>query len=497
VADSVRTSLGPKGMDKMIKDDKENVTITNDGATILQRMKVLHPAARMLVELSKAQDVEAGDGTTTVVVVCGALLDAAKKLLDHGIHPTRISDAFQRACVEAMKVLESMAIPFDLSNKDAMIRACATSLSSKVISTHSQLMSTICCEAVLQVADPEKFTLDLRDIQIVAKVGGTLDNTELVDGLCLDQAAMGTTRRMEKAKVALIQFQLSPPKTDMENQVVINDYSQMDRVLKEERQYTLNLVKAIKKSGANVLLVQKSILRDAVSDLAIHYLNKLKILVVKDIEREQVPFVCKSLGCKPVASPDHFTPDSLASVDTVEELVIGGESNCMKFTGIQSAGKTVSLLIRASNENLLAEAERSIHDALCVLRCLVKKRALLAGGGAVEAELSLRLGQRAKEMGGVDGYCLQRYAEALEVIPYTLAENAALNPIEVVTNLRKMHNGGDKNAGINVRKSGVSDMAKEEVVQPFLVSSSMLTLATETVRSILKIDDVVNVVGRG
>jgi len=497
VADSVRTSLGPKGMDKMIKDDKENVTITNDGATILQRMKVLHPAARMLVELSKAQDVEAGDGTTTVVVVCGALLDAAKKLLDHGIHPTRISDAFQRACVEAMKVLESMAIPFDLSNRDAMIRACATSLSSKVISTHSQLMSTICCDAVLQVADPEKHTLDLRDIQIVAKVGGTLDNTELVDGLCLDQAAMGTTRRMEKAKVALIQFQLSPPKTDMENQVVINDYSQMDRVLKEERQYTLNLVKAIKKSGANVLLVQKSILRDAVSDLAIHYLNKLKILVVKDIEREQVPFVCKSLGCKPVASPDHFTPDSLASVDCVEELPIGGESNCMKFTGIQSAGKTVSMLIRASNENLLAEAERSIHDALCVLRCLVKKRALLAGGGAVEAELALRLGQRAKEIGGVDGYCLQRYAEALEVIPYTLAENAALNPIEVVTNLRKLHNGGDKNAGINVRKCGVSDMAKEEVVQPFLVSSSMLTLATETVRSILKIDDVVNVVGRG
>merc|ERR1712142_50625 len=171
VADAVRTSLGPKGMDKMIKDDKENVTITNDGATILQRMKVLHPAARMLVELSKAQDVEAGDGTTTVIVVCGALLDAAKKLLDHGIHPTRISDAFQRACVEAMKVLESMAIPFDLSNRDAMIRACATSLSSKVISTHSQLMSTICCDAVLQVADPEKHTLDLRDIQIVAKVG--------------------------------------------------------------------------------------------------------------------------------------------------------------------------------------------------------------------------------------------------------------------------------------------------------------------------------------
>merc|ERR1712227_857990 len=221
VADSVRTSLGPKGMDKMIKDDKENVTITNDGATILQRMKVLHPAARMLVELSKAQDVEAGDGTTTVVVVCGALLEAAKQLLAHGIHPTRISDSFQRACVEALAVLDTMAIPFDLSNRGAMIKTAATSLSSKVISTHSQLMSTICCDAVLQVADPEKHTLDLRDIQIVAKVGGTLDNTELVDGLCLDQAAMGTTRRMEKAKVALIQFQLSPPKTDMENQVVI------------------------------------------------------------------------------------------------------------------------------------------------------------------------------------------------------------------------------------------------------------------------------------
>jgi len=266
--------------------------------------------------------------------------------------------------------------------------------------------------------------------------------------------------------------------------------------LKEERQYTLNLVKAIKKSGANVLLCQKSILRDAVSDLALHYLNKLKILVVKDVEREMVPFVCKTLGCKPVASPDHFTDGSLANVDLVEEIQIGGDNNCLKFTGIQSAGKTVSLLIRASNENLLAEAERSIHDALCVLRCLVKKRSLVAGGGAVESELALRLGQRAKEIGGVDGYCLQRYADALEVIPYTLAENAALNPIEVVTELRKRHNGGEKNVGINVRKAGVSDMVKEEVVQPFLVSSSMIKLATETVRSILKIDDIVNVMGR-
>jgi len=449
-----------------------------------------------LVELSKAQDVEAGDGTTTVVVVCGALLEAAKQLLAHGIHPTKISDSFQRASTEALIVLDTMAIPFDLSNRDAMIKTAATSLSSKVISTHSQLMSQICVDAVLKCVDVNATTLDLKDIQVVPKVGGTLDDTELVDGLCLDQAAMGTTRRMERAKIAFIQFQLSPPKTDMENQVVINDYSQMDRVLKEERQYTLNLVKAIKKSGANVLLVQKSILRDAVSDLAIHYLNKLKILVIKDVEREIVPFVCKTLGCKPVASPDHFTPESLALVDLVEEIPIGGDNNCLKFTGIQNAGKTVSLLIRASNENLLAEAERSIHDALCVLRCLVKKRSLVAGGGAVEAELALRLGQRAKEIGGVDGYCLQRYAEALEVIPYTLAENAALNPIEVVTELRKRHNGGEFNVGINVRKAGVSDMVKEEVVQPLLVSSSMITLATETVRSILKIDDIVNVAGR-
>jgi len=495
VADAVRTSLGPKGMDKMIKDDKENVTITNDGATILQRMKVLHPAARMLVELSKAQDIEAGDGTTTVVVICGALLDAAKELLSQGSHPTRISDAFQRAAEEAMKVLDTMAIPFNLTNRDAMIKAAQTSLSSKVINTHSVQMSTICADAVLKVADPDKHHLDLKDIQVISKVGGTLDDTELVDGLCLDQSALGTTKRMEKAKVALIQFQLSPPKTDMENQVVINDYSQMDRVLKEERAYTLNLVKAIKKSGANVILCQKSILRDAVSDLAIHYLNKLKILVVKDIERDQVPFICKTLGCRPVASPDHFTPEALAHVENVDELPIGTGNNCLKFTGIAHQSKTVSVLIRSSNENLLAEAERSIHDALCVLRCLVKNRNLVAGGGAVESELALRLGQRAKEIGGVDGYCLQRYAEAMEVIPYTLAENAALNPIEVVTELRKRHNAGEKHTGINVRKAGVSDMAKEEVFQPLLVSSSMLTLATETVRSILKIDDIVNVMG--
>jgi len=298
-------------------------------------------------------------------------------------------------------------------------------------------------------------------------------------------------KKIEKARIGLIQFCISPPKTDMENNVVINDYTQMDRILKEERQYILNIVKKIKAANCNVLLIQKSILRDAVNELALHFLAKMKIMVCKDIERDDIEFICKSLNCKPIASLDHFLPEYLGSAELVEE-VSTGTSKIVKITGVASPGKTVSVLVRGVNRLVVDEAERSIHDALCVIRCLVKERALIAGGGAPEIELAIRLAEYANTLSGMEQYCFKAFAEALEVIPYTLAENAGLNPIATVTELRNRHAQGEYTAGINVRKSMISDILEESVVQPLLVSTSAISLASETIRSILKIDDIIN-----
>merc|ERR1719195_2321507 len=338
----------------MIQDPKGEVTITNDGATILEQMKVIHFAAKMLVELSKAQDVEAGDGTTSVVVLCGSLLEASDRLLKKGLHPTSISEAFQKAAAKSVEILTNMAIPVDLSDREKLLQSANTSLNSKVVSQHSSELSPIAVDAVLKVADTEKNNVNLKDIKIIKKLGGTVDDTELVEGLVLSQRVAGGVKKMEKAKVGLIQFQVSPPKTDMDNQVVVSDYAAMDRVLREERAYILNIVKQIKKAGCNVLLVQKSILRDALSDLAIHFFDKMKIMVVKDIEREDIEHVCKSLGCSPIASLDHFTPDKLADAGLVEE-VPAGTSKVVKITGIAKPGHTVSILMRGSNKLMLDE----------------------------------------------------------------------------------------------------------------------------------------------
>merc|ERR1712227_791683 len=478
----------------MIQDPKGEVTITNDGATILEQMKVIHPAAKMLVELSKAQDVEAGDGTTSVVVLCGSLLEASDRLLKKGLHPTSISEAFQKAAVKSVEILTAMANPVDLSDREKLLQSANTSLNSKVVSQHSSELSPIAVDAVLKVIDPAKTdTVNLKDIKVIKKLGGTVDDTELIEGLVLSQRVAGGVKKMEKAKVGLIQFQVSPPKTDMDNQVVVSDYAAMDRVLREERAYILNIVKTIKKSGCNVLLIQKSILRDALSDLAIHFLNKVKIMVVSDIERDEIEFISKTLGCRPIASLDHFTEANLVKVDLCEEKSIG-QGKVVEMHGLpQQKQTTVSILLRASNSLMLAETERSLHDALCVVRSLVKKQALIAGAGAPETEVAVQLNRYARESTGLEAYCFEAYAEALEIIPYTLAENAALNPIKTVTELRASHVEGNKNTGISIKRQGIADAMAENVVQPLLVSLSAFNLATETTRSILKIDDIVNV----
>lgn len=496
VADAVRTSLGPRGMDKMIQSPSKEVIITNDGATILNKMEVRHPAAKMLVELSKAQDVEAGDGTTSVVVICGALIGAAQQLLTKGIHPTTIAETFFLGSRKAEEILKSISIELNLADRESLLKSAITSLNSKVVSQYSNLLAPIAVDAALRVIDPKTAAnIDLRDIKVVQSLGGTIDDTELVDGLVFTHKAVhsaGGPSRVENAKVGLIQFQLSSPKTNMENTVEVKDYSQMDRILREEKNFLLGMCNKIKKAGCNVLLIQKSILRDAVNDLSLSFLAKMKILVVKDVERDDIEFITKTLGCKPIASIDTFTADRLGTARLVEE-VHGPAGGLVKITGVPNPGKTVTIIVKGSNKLVIDEAERSIHDALCVIRSLVKQRYLIAGGGAGEIEVSQQLANFAKTLTGRQSYCMRAYAEAFEVIPYTLAENAGLHPISIVTELRNRHAHGEKTAGINVRKGIISDILAENVVQPLLVSTSALNLATETVCMLLKIDDLVHV----
>lgn len=506
----------------MIQGKDGEVIITNDGATIMSHMQVFHPTAKMLVELSKSQDIEAGDGTTSVVVMCGSLLDKCSALLDKGIHPTVITESFQLAAAKAEEVLTSVAIPVDLTDREQLIKAATTSLASKVVSSAAEDLAPLAVDAVLSVLEnPETApvtggagasttaaastasasaapvtTVDLNNIKIVKAQGGTIDETELVPGLVFTNKVShvaGAPTKIAGAKIGLVQFHLSAPKADIENQVVISEYSQMDRMLDQERKHILALCKKIASSGCNVLLVQKSILRDALNDLSLHYLAKLKILVVRDVERDDIEAISKTLGCLPVAHIDSFTADKLGYADLVEEVDVGGGTKVTKITGVKHPGRTCSLLIRGSNKLVLDETDRSIHDALCVVRSLVKKRYLIAGGGAPEVEVAMQLSAWSKTLTGMHAVCVRAFAEALEIVPYTLAENAGMNPIAIVTELYKRHAEGSKTAGINVKRGAISDILEENVLQPLLVSTSAIALATETVRMILKIDDMVAV----
>lgn len=492
ISDAIRTSLGPRGMDKMIQTADGNVTVSNDGATILKSMSVMHPAARMLVELSAAQDVSAGDGTTSVVVLAGSLLGAAEKLLSKGIHPTIIAESFTRAAIKSVEFLEEISTPVDLNDRDSLLRAASTSLNSKVVAQHSSILAPIAVDAVKRVADLENSNVDLKNIRIIKKVGGTIEDSSLVDGMVLRQnvvTSQGGPSRKEKAKIGLIQFQLSTPKPDMDNEINVTRYGQLDKILKEERQYLLEICKTISKTGCNVLLIQKSILRDALNEIAAFFLSKFKILVIKDVERDEIDFISKTLGCKPVADIEAFSADKLGEADLVEELSLDG-TKTVRVSGIKNQGKTASILCTAASELVVDESERSLHDALCVIRCLVKKRALIVGGGAPEIHVSRLLSQHAQTLKGMEAYCFQAFADALEVIPTTLAENAGLpNPVAVITELRSRHAAGERSAGINVRKGLISNISEENVLQPLLVLTTAITLATETVGLLLRIDD--------
>lgn len=449
-----------------------------------------------MVEISKSQDIEAGDGTTSVVVIAGALLKACQTLLEKGIHASAISQGLQVALDKAMEVIDDMSIPVDLNDRDSLIQNAITSLASKVVSHNADILAPLAVDCVMKIIDKEHATnCDLRDIYVGKVAGGTVDDTEMIDGCILvnkkASTSAGGPTQMKDAKIGLIQFQLSAPKTDMESSVVVHEYTAMDRLLKEEKKYIVKMIKQIVKAGCNVLLIQKSIMRDAVNDLALHFLAKKNIMVIKDVERDTVDFISRTTGLVPVASVEQFTEEKLGHA---KQVVDDRGCRVIRITGCPEpteGNRTVSVLVRGSSQLILDEAERSFHDALCVVRALVKKRALVPGGAAVEMEISQKLSVLSREIFGIDSYCVKAFALSLEIIPYTLAENAGLDPVKFVTELRNAHTKGKKNDGVNVKKNKISDMLELKVVQPALVSISALTLATECVRMILKIDDIV------
>jgi len=333
----------------------------------------------MLVELSKSQDIEAGDGTTSVVVFAGALLNNALGLLEKNIHPTVITDGYQYAHEEAQKVLSEIEKPINLDDREKLIDNAITSLSSKVVSQYSEILAPIAVDAVMKIAKQDDSNIDLRDIKVSRKLGGTIDECEIVEGLIFTnhKASGGSTggiKRIENANIGLIQFCLSSPKSEMESTVIVNEYSAMDRIITEERNYIVGLVKKIRAAKCNVLLIQKSILRDAVNEMSLHFLAKAGIMVIKNVERDEIEFISKTVGCTPVAHIDQFTPNKLGKARVCEETTLSEGSKVIRIKGVANPNATVSVLVRGSNGLLLDEAERSLRDALCVVRSIVKRK---------------------------------------------------------------------------------------------------------------------------
>ncbi|KAJ3858325.1 chaperonin Cpn60/TCP-1 family [Lentinula novae-zelandiae] len=399
--------------------------ISVSSESILSRSYAANPAAKM--PSTPAEDVEVGDGMTSVVVLAGSFLGAAEKMLQKGIHPTLVAESFLKATIKAMEYLTDITTPVDLNDKPSLLLAGQAHLS--ISRYYSSTLAPIIVAAVTHLVTPTSLN----------RIGGTIEDAELlvVEGVVLNQnvvTAAGGPTRVEKAKIAIAQFQLSAPKPDMDSTVIINDYRQMDKVIKEGQQYLLNVCKKIKKANlnCNILLLQKSILRDAVDDTSLNFLKQLKILV-------------------PIVDIETFTEDKLGYADLVKETS-ADEAKVMKITGIKNRGQTVSILATGSNNLVVEECERSLHDALCVIQRLAKKRALIGSGGAPEIHVSRMLLQYAQSLKRMEVYCFQAYADALEVIPMMLAGNADLNPITIVTELWNCHTLGERTAGINIRK---------------------------------------------
>ncbi len=492
VADLVKSSLGPRGLDKMLVDSLGDVTITNDGATILKEIDVQHPAAKMMVEIAKTLDNEVGDGTTSSVVFGGALLAKAEELLKKDVHSTVIIDGYQAASEKTLEILSEIAKKIQPDDKESLLKIAKTSMQSKLISEDSGPISKVVVEAILKITTKkaEKYDVDLDNIKVEKKAGASIQDTALIKGIVLDKEVVhsGMPTKIEKAKIALVNAALEVEKTEMSSEIRISDPSQMQMFLEEENRMIKTMVETIHGVGANVLLCQKGI-----DDIAQHYLAKHGILAVRRVKESDMTKLAKATGGRVTTNLDDLSEKELGSADLVIQKKV--ESDKWVFIEGCKNPQSVTILIRGGSQRVVDEVDRSMHDALMVVKDVIEKPEIVAGGGAPEAFVAAQLKEWADNFDGREQLAIKKYAEALEVIPLTIAENAGMDPIDTMVNLRSKQNQGRKWTGIDARNTQVADMLSLDVVEPLVVKEQIIKSATEAANMILRIDDVIAITG--
>ncbi|MEM3783547.1 MAG: thermosome subunit beta [Candidatus Bathyarchaeia archaeon] len=489
IAELVKTTLGPKGMDKMLVSSFGDVTITNDGATILKEVDVQHPAAKMLVEVAKAQDNEVGDGTTTAAVLAGELLAKAEELLDQNIHPTIIVEGFKKASEKARETLESMAIPVSIKDDKKLMDVAITSMGSKGIAAAKEHFAKLAVEAVRQVAEEKdgKIKADIDLIKVLKKHGKSLEETELVKGMVIDKevAHPQMPKLVSNAKIALLNAKLEIEKTEFDAKINIESPEQMKLFLDEEERMLREMVDKIAEVGANVVFCEKGI-----DDVALHFLAKKGILAVKNVSSSDMEKLARATGGKIVASVKDLTSDVLGEAKIVEEVKIGEDK--LVYVRECKNPKAVTIVVRGGTEHVVDEAERSLHDALCVVRNAIEDGKIVPGGGAPEAEVAKQLRDYAVKVGGREQLAIEAFADAVESIPLTLAENAGLDPVDIMVALRAKHESASTPSyGVDVFTGKIMDMLELNVVEPLRVKLQVVKSATEAANMILKIDDLI------
>lgn len=488
IAEVVASSLGPRGMDKMLVDSLGDVTITNDGATILKEIDVQHPAAKMMVEISKATDNEVGDGTTSVVVFAGALIEKAEELISKDVHPTIIVDGYRKSAIKAIEILSNLAQKIDGGDKSQLIRIARTSMQTKLVSKESNELAEIVVNAALQVSEKfdSQYKVDIEDVKVEKKAGGSLKDTKLIKGIVLDKEVVhgGMPKRVEKAKIALINSALEIEKTEFDAKINISSPDQMKMFLEEENKMLMTMVDKITKSGANVVICQKGI-----DDIAQHYMAKANILAVRRVKESDMTKLSRATGARIVSNLDDLSSKELGLADLVEERKV--ETDKWVFVEGCRHPKSVTILIRGGSQRVVDEAERSIHDALMVSKDVLERPAIVAGGGSPESYTAGKLREWSNSLSGREQLAAEKFAESLEVIPLRLAENAGMDPIDTLTELRSKQLKGAKWSGIDVRNGKVADMSKLDIVEPLSVKEQIIKSATEVASMILRIDDVI------
>lgn len=488
IAEVLKTTLGPRGMDKMLVDSLGDVTITNDGATILDELDAQHPAAKMLVEVAKAQDKEVGDGTTTVVVLAGELLRRAEELLDQNIHPTMIVSGYKKACGKAIDILRETGLPVDTEDRRTLKKLVITALASKSASVASEKLADIAIDAVKQIAEKrgERWIADVDHVQVVKKVGESLFDTKFIKGMIVDKEVVhpGMPKRIEKAKIALINCPLEIEKTEFSAEIRIRDPTQMRAFLEEETKMLKEMVEKIKSVGANVVFCQKGI-----DDTAQHFLAKEKMLAVRRVKKSDMEKLARATGARVVTNLESLKAEDLGYAELVEERKVA-EDKIVFVEGCKSP-KAVSVLIRGGLERIVDEAERSLHDGLCIVADIIEDNRIVAGGGAIEAELARRTRSYAATVGGREQLAIEAFADALESIPRALAENAGLDPIDIMVALRTAHERGKKWMGVDVFTGKTADMLEKGVIEPLSVKEQAIKSAVEAATTILRIDDMI------